>query len=136
MHYLGIDIGGTTIKAARVDAEGVVLETAKAPTPPDNLESLTSTVLGLASRLQGAGPIAAIGIGIPGLRNARTGTMQTSPHIPGIANVNFEKLLQQRSGLPVLTENDANAGAYGEWRCGAGKNMENMIYISLGTGLG
>ena len=90
----------------------------------------------LSRKLQTNASVAAVGVGIPGLRNARTRIIQTSPHIPCIRDVNLEERLQQKLGMPVITENDANAGAYGEWRCGAGKGLQHMAYITLGTGLG
>jgi glucokinase len=136
MHYIGIDIGGTTIKAARVDAGGAVLESARAATPANDLEDLLTTLAGLVGQLRSGSDVSAVGLGIPGLRNKKTGDVQTSPHIPCIRNVNLEQLLQQRLGIPVISENDANAGAYGEWRYGAGKNLQHMAYITLGTGLG
>ena len=136
MHYIGIDIGGTAIKAGRIDESGAVQKSAKAQTPSDNLEQLITTIANLVGTLQTDAPIAAIGAGIPGLRNARTRVIQTSPHIPCIRDVNLEDLLHQKLRLPVITENDGNAGAYGEWACGAGKGLEHMAYITLGTGLG
>ena len=136
MHYIGIDIGGTSIKAGRVDALGAVSETARTATPADDLHSLIAAVASLVSTLRSNAPVAAVGIGIPGLRNARTRVIQTSPHIPCIRDINLEARLQDEIGIPVITENDANAGAYGEWRCGAGKGLQNMAYVTLGTGLG
>src|SRR6187549_2827138 len=121
MHYIGIDIGGTTIKAGRVDALGAVSEFFSKPTPPDNLNLLIAALEDLVSQLRTNASIAGVGIGIPGLRNARTHTIQTSPHIPCLRDVNLEERLQQKLGMTVISENDANAGAYGEWRCGAGK---------------
>ena len=136
MHYIGIDIGGTTIKAGRVDAVGAVSESASTSTPTDNLNLLIAALEGLVSQLRTHASIAAVGIGVPGLRNARTRTIQTSPHIPCLRDFNLEERLQQKLGMPVITENDANAGAYGEWRCGAGKGLHHLAYITLGTGLG
>src|SRR5688572_4049022 len=135
MHYIGIDIGGTNIKAARIDTFGAVAESARAATPANNLEEFIAAISGLVSKLQ-ANASVAVGVGIPGLRNAKTRVVQTSPHIPCIRNVNLEEKLQQRLGVPVITENDANAGAYGEWRCGAGKGLQHMAFVTLGTGLG
>jgi glucokinase len=136
MHYIGIDIGGTTIKAGRVDTTGTVMEFDRASTPANSLEDLLQTITDLVTRLQEKASITAVGIGVPGLRNARTGIMKTSPHIPGLRDVNLEDLLRDRLNLPVITENDANAGAYGEWASGAGKGVQHMAYITLGTGLG
>jgi glucokinase len=136
MHYIGIDIGGTTIKAGRVDTTGAVLEFDRASTPANSLEDLLQTITDLVTRLQEKASISAVGIGVPGLRNARTGIMKTSPHIPGLRDVNLEDLLRDRLKLPVITENDANAGAYGEWASGAGRGVQHMAYITLGTGLG
>ena len=136
MNYIGIDIGGTNIKAGCVDASGTVLKTAATPTPADNIDALVSAVSSLAETLSADVAIAGIGIGIPGLRNARTGIIQTSPHIPCLRGVNLEQKVQQACNVGVITENDANAGAYGEWVCGAGRGLAHMAYVTLGTGLG
>lgn len=136
MQYVGIDIGGTTIKAGLVDGHGLVTETRRAVTPTADLQSLVSTLTGIVADLRTKSEVRGVGIGIPGLRSARTRTMQTSPHIPALRDVNLEDLLTDSSGLPVVTENDANAGAYGEWACGAGRGLQHMVYLTLGTGLG
>jgi glucokinase len=136
MRYIGIDIGGTSIKAGLADASGTVLQSRRAPTPAHDLDRLESTIGELVAQLHRGGPVAAVGIGIPGLRHARTGVIQTSPHIPSIRNVNLEERLRERLHMPVITENDANAGAYGEWAAGAGKGLQHMAYVTLGTGLG
>jgi len=136
MHYIGIDIGGTNIKAGRIDDSGQVSALEKAPTPTNDLNALVATIERIVVTLQSNATVSGIGIGVPGLRNARTGIIQTAPHIRSIRGVNLEQLLQDKLKLPVVTENDANAGAYGEWACGAGKGRQHVAYITLGTGLG
>jgi glucokinase len=136
MNYIGIDIGGTGIKAALTDASGRVLDTVKTATPADDLKALIAAVSGLVAELQQKGAVAGVGVGIAGLLNARTRVMETSPNIPCINNVNVEECLRQALSLHVITENDAKVGAYGEWSAGAGKNLKHMAYVTIGTGLG
>jgi glucokinase len=136
MHYIGIDIGGTSIKAVRTNPIGLITDSAKASTPVDDLPELLATIDSLVNKVTAGHSISAVGVGIPGLRNIQTGVIQTSPHIPCLRDINLEEVLREKIGLPVITENDANAGAYGEWTCGAGKTLKHMAYISLGTGLG
>jgi glucokinase len=136
MRYVGIDVGGTAIKAGLLDETGSLLESSKTPTPADSLDDLVETLLQCVEEVRSRTSISGIGIGIPGLRSARTRTIETSPHIPCLAGVNLEDLIQQKTRMPVITENDANAGAYGEWACGAARGLQHMAYITLGTGLG
>jgi glucokinase len=134
MYYLGIDIGGTSIKAGLVDELGVVSEIHRTPTIVDNLDALTSSIADLFDRFHGT-PISGIGVGVPGLRSYATRVIETSPNIPSLQNVPLEALLTARLGMPVITENDAKAGAYGEW-VRARTPVQHMAYITIGTGFG
>ena len=136
MHYIGIDIGGTSIKAGRVGQSSLVSAFEKTPTPATNLDALIAAIAGLVDRLRENLPISGLGVGIPGLRNSRTRVVETSPHIPCLRGVNLEERLAESLRMRVITENDANAGGYGEWAAGAGKGLQHMAYITLGTGLG
>jgi len=136
MNYVGIDIGGTNIKAGLIDESGKVHKTLGTLTIVDDLDGLISSLSNLLKEFQASANIDAVGIGIPGLRNTRTHRIETSPNIPCVHNLNLEELLSKPLKLPVITENDANAGAYGEWVCGAGRNLQFMAYITIGTGLG
>ena len=136
MNYVGIDIGGTNIKAGLVDESGKVRKTLRTATEVDDLDALVSSLSKLLKKFRAFDNIDAVGIGIPGLRNTRTHRIETSPNIPCIHNLNLEELLSKPLKLPVITENDANAGAYGEWVCGAGRKLQFMAYITIGTGLG
>src|SRR5437867_2103084 len=111
MHYLGLDIGGTTIKAGLVDETGRVLESRRAPTLIHDRSTFISKLTGLIGEFQKSAPIDAIGIGIPGLRSSRTHTIETSPNIPCLKDVNLEQLVADQVHIQTVTENDANAGA-------------------------
>jgi len=134
--YIGIDIGGTNIKAARTASDGKILETSAASTPATDLPMLVETILGLVRVLNHGSPVGAVGVGIPGLLSSTTRTIQTSPHIPCLQGINLAERLEEALSLRVITENDANAGAYGEWACGAGRGRKHIVYLTLGTGLG
>src|SRR5262245_5608356 len=134
MYYLGIDIGGTSIKAGLVDELGVVHEIHRAPTIVDNLDGLISTLAELFKRFQST-PIRGIGVGVPGLHSYDTKIIEISPNIPCLRSVALEALLTTRLGMPVVTENDAKAGAYGEW-VRAKTPVQHMAYITIGTGFG
>ena len=136
MNYIGIDIGGTGIKAALTDESGTVLETVKAATPAEDLKELVAAVSRLVAKLQQKATVSAVGVGIAGLLNSRTRVMEASPNIPCLNGINLEEHLQKALSLYVITENDAKAGAYGEWAAGAGKNLTQMAYVTIGTGLG
>jgi glucokinase len=136
MHFVGIDIGGTTIKAGLVTEAGIVLDSRQAPTIIDNIDGLIESLTKLIRDLGSSDQIGAVGIGIPGLRSTQTHLIETSPNIPCIHHLNLEEILSKRLKMKVVTENDANAGAYGEWAAGKAKSLQHMAYITIGTGLG
>ena len=136
MYYLGLDIGGTTIKAGIIDGANHVLEARKAPTVVDDLKGFISKLAELIRDFQKSTAIDAIGIGVPGLRSSKTHEIVTSPNIPCLKNVNLEQLVADQVHLKVVSENDANAGAYAEFVCGAGLGLQHLAYLTLGTGLG
>src|SRR5262245_39046617 len=136
MYYLGIDVGGTTIKAGLVDELGQVSQTRKIPTIAEDLNAFMSTLSQLIAVFQESTPIAAIGLGIPGLVSLKTGAVLTSPNIPCLRNISLGRELADLVHLPINIENDANAGAYAEAVCGAARDLQHVTYITLGTGLG
>jgi glucokinase len=136
MYYIGLDIGGTTIKAGLVDETGQVLEARKAPTVVNDLNGFLSNLTELIRDFQKSIPVDGVGIGIPGLRNSKTHVVVTSPNIPCLSNVNLEDIVANQVHTRVVSENDANAGAYAEFVCGAGAGTRHMAYLTLGTGLG
>src|SRR5438105_4896903 len=136
MYYLGLDVVGTTINAGLVDENNRVLDSRSTPTIVDDLKGFISKLTELIREFQKSAAIDAVGIGIPSLRSSRTGVIQTSPNIPCLKNLNLEERVADAVHLKVVSENDANAGAYAEFLCGAGAGLRNIVYLTLGTGLG
>ena len=136
MQYIGLDIGGTTIKAGLVDETGLILEALSTPTVINDLDGLLFELTELIRNFQNSVAIDAVGIGIPGLRSSKTGVVETSPNIPCLNKVNLEDLVANQVHLRVVSENDANCGAYAEFVCGAAAGIQNMVYLTIGTGLG
>ena len=136
MYYLGIDVGGTTIKAGLVDESGQLGEARKIPTIVADLTLFLTTLTELIVEFQKSASIAAIGLGVPGLVRAQSRTIETSPNIPCLRHISLDALLANQVHLPVIVENDANAGSYGETICGAARGRQHVAYLTLGTGLG
>ncbi|GGZ54017.1 glucokinase [Streptomyces inusitatus] len=131
---IGVDIGGTKIAAGVVDEEGAILETHTVPTPA----TPSGIVDAIRAAVAGAGEghdIEAVGIGAAGYVDDKRATVIFAPNIDWRHEPLKDKV-EQRTGLPVVVENDANAAAWGEYRFGAGQGHEDVICITLGTGLG
>jgi glucokinase len=95
---------------------------------------------GVDAALQTAGlgrdNVAAVGMGVPGPMDWRTGVLYQPPNLPGWHNVPVADHMRERLDLPVYVDNDANVAAYGEYWSGAGQGVESMVLLTLGTGLG
>ncbi|MEE4541625.1 ROK family glucokinase [Streptomyces sp. V4-01] len=131
---IGVDIGGTKIAAGVVDEEGSILETVKVPTP-STPEGVVDAIVESVRQVSTGHQIEAVGIGAAGYVDDKRATVLFAPNI----NWRHEALkdkVEQRVGLPVVVENDANAAAWGEYRFGAGQGHSDVICITLGTGLG
>ena len=126
----GIDIGGTKCAVVIGDAEGVQKKIRfETTTCAETLDRIFAAVEGL-----GAGE--RIGISCGGPLDSKRGIIQSPPNLPGWDNVPIVDLLRERFGVPAYLCNDANACALAEWKYGAGKGAENMIFLTFGTGLG
>jgi glucokinase len=131
---IGVDIGGTKIAAGVVDEEGSILETVTVPTPPTP-EGVVDAIAAAVRDVSTNHAVEAVGIGAAGYVDDKRATVLFAPNI----NWRHEALkdkVEQRVGLPVVVENDANAAAWGEYRFGAGQGHNDVICITLGTGLG
>ena len=139
---LGIDLGGTKILAAVINAEGKMLSRDHSITPAsEGQEAVVSSILESTGRaLNKAGittaDLAAIGLGAPGLSNPETGILFTSPNLPGWHDVPLRDIIQKELGKETFLINDANAAAIGELHFGAGRDARNFIYITVSTGIG
>ena len=139
---VGIDLGGTKILAAVVDAEGRILGQAKRKTKAEvGVEGVVARIVetlddAVASAKLTRQDIRAIGVGAPGPVDTKTGVIATAPNLPGWSDVPLGELLQAQTGITVAVGNDVNVGALGEFAYGAGRGTSDMISIFVGTGIG
>ena len=139
---IGIDLGGTNIRIALVNREGQITVSEEFPTQSDQpgkiivhaiseqIETILVKVSCHRNEIQG------IGLASAGFLSPQEGFIYFSPNLPTLSNFPIVKLLEEDTGLMTILENDANAAAIGEHWLGAGKNVNNFIFITLGTGLG
>lgn len=137
---IGIDLGGTTVKAALCAPDGTLLHKQSAPTPTGDAAGLCAAMKQLALGLcaaQGAAPeqITSIGIGVPGSFDKATCTLKFGTNL-GMNNVCFADVFRPDFGCTVQLDNDANCAALGEVTAGAAKGAKNMVMVTLGTGVG
>lgn len=135
---IGVDFGGTSVKIGVVQASGLLERAAPIPTldfasAGELLEAIYATVAELRARHPG---VAALGAGLPGIVDSVGGVVHDLTNVPGWKNVALTALLAERTGLPSVIENDANAMTYAEWKYGAGRNRANVVCVTLGTGVG
>ena len=137
---IGIDLGGTFIKFVALDADNKATEVLQLPTPDSRSGVVAQMVAGARQTIRrnalSAGDVAAVGIGSPGPLDIDNGIILALPNIPDMDNVPIRDMVQTELSLPVALENDANAAAYGEFICGAGRGDTSMVLLTLGTGLG
>ncbi|PYP86833.1 MAG: glucokinase [Blastocatellia bacterium AA13] len=138
-NYIGIDLGGNTLKGALVSSAGDLLREGRLEPEELSQDRIISQIADMVANLRDAerGPrIASIGIGVPGLVNSRSNRIEILPNLPDLAEVDLIAELSERTGLPVVLDNDANAAAYGELQAGAAAGKRDVFYVSLGTGIG
>ena len=137
-YIIGIDIGGTIIKGAVFSTEGRLVQASSIETQAyQGTEKALSNLLSLVNSLQEkGGRCSAIGIGVAGVLDAKKERLLQSPNLKNLENVNLKSFLAEAVQLPVYLENDANAAALGEQWAGAGRDIENFLLITLGTGIG
>jgi glucokinase len=129
---LGVDVGGTKLVAATVDADGRVIERRREQTPARDADRLVDSLTHLIGELAGDGT--PVGIGVAGMVDP-TGRVRYGPNI-GVRDLPLSALLADVAGGEVTVVNDANAAVLGEQRAGAGRGREDVLLFTLGTGVG
>lgn len=136
---VGIDLGGTNVRAGLVSPGGKLLRWKGSPIqaqlgPQPGVERISALVHSLVE--EAGSPILGIGIGSTGPVDRRLGAIQNPYTLPGWENVDIVSPLRERFGVPVVLENDADAAALGEAWLGAGRGMRRMAMVTVGTGIG
>lgn len=134
MLTVGIDIGGTKIAGGVVDPSGAIVEKLRVRTPLDARE-LVDAVVDMLGDLVARHEVGAVGVAAAGFLSKDRSTVHHSPNIAWSGEP-LRDMLQQRIGLPVTLENDANAAGWAEYRFGAGVGCDDMVMLTLGTGVG
>lgn len=139
-YALGIDIGGTQIRAALVDRSGLVVKRASVATNglggPDAIVRQAVQIAGDIGAGTTPDQIEAIGVCAPGPLDSDTGIVLEIATLPGWQNYPLRRNLSEAFAAPVMLENDGIAAAFGEWKHGAGRGVDNLVYVTVSTGLG
>ncbi|MCI8869413.1 MAG: ROK family protein [Lawsonibacter sp.] len=139
--YIGIDIGGTNLVAGLTNGKGQIVDKVSRPVDkswdPGAVCRQTAQLALQAAQVGGFRPeqIQAVGVGLPGLVDNKTGVAVQTPNMP-FSNTPFRALFQEEWDIPVFLGNDANCAAIGEYWAGAAKGRDPAVVITLGTGIG
>jgi len=131
----GIDVGGTKIAGGVVAEDGQVLETLRVESPATDVEAIEDAIADLVGQLSVRHEITAVGIGAAGYVDRDRARVLFAPNIAW-RDVNLKGELEERVDVPVVVENDANAAAWGEFRFGAGSDVDDLMLVTVGTGVG
>ncbi len=139
-YYIGIDVGGTKCAVIAGTGDMEILKRISFPTetrkgPDHAINLLLNSASEITGQLGKAG-LKAIGISCGGPLDSKKGIVQSPPNLPGWDNIPIVNLFRKRFSIPVFLQNDANACALAEWKFGAGKGTDNMIFLTFGTGMG
>jgi glucokinase len=137
---IGLDLGGTNLRAAAVDQSGKMLDRVSGKTDYSAgreaiVNDMTTAIQMLRDRCQ-AEELAGIGVGVPGFIQLEEGVIRNSNNLASLENFPIRDELSRRLGVPVILENDANAAALGEKWIGAGRGVDDLVLLTLGTGVG
>jgi glucokinase len=135
MNAVGVDVGGTKIAAGLVSPEGELLNEVSYPTA-NTRERLLSTIAEAITEVKRGYEVGGVCLAVPGFILAREDKVLSAANLEAIEGIPLKEELGDRTGLPVTVENDANAAAWGEFRFGAGKAVDDLIFVTLGTGVG
>lgn len=128
---IGIDVGGTKLVAGALDATGTVVDRRRVATPREDPAALVDAIVALARDLGDGLPL---GLGVAGIID-RAGTVRYAPNLR-ISDFPLRQLLVDELGVPVRVLNDATVALYGEWRAGAGQGADDLLMLTVGTGVG
>ncbi len=131
----GIDVGGTKIAGGVVDDEGRVVDQLRVESPATDSSAIEDAIADLVRQLASRHPIAAVGIGAAGYVDRDRARVLFAPNLAW-REVDLKVELEARVDLPVVVENDANAAAWGEFRYGAGHDVDDLLLVTVGTGVG
>ena len=135
MYAIGIDIGGTKIAGALVDADGNLVRELRVPTPAKDSAAIVDAVANLINVLSEGETVVGAGVAAAGFIDAEQANIVYAPNLAW-RNEPFKALVEAKVSVPVLLENDANAAGWAEFRYGAGKGYKHMVMLTLGTGVG
>lgn len=130
---IGIDIGGTNLRAARISGAGEILDRISEKSAPDP-ELVLSRIAEMVRRLDAPG-VAAIGIGVPGRVDAQRRTVLSGGYV-NLASVSLAERLEDMAGKPVVIDNDCNMALVAEMALGAGRDHDSIVMFTIGTGIG
>lgn len=136
-----VDLGGTKVRAAISDLNGMIIHERLEPTDPrggqDVVHQIAQMVHNLISDTGSSyESLHTAVIGVPGVPNPETGAILLAPNIGGIDRINFAESLSQKLGVEIIVENDVNLSALGEHWLGEKGEQDNLVYLSVGTGIG
>ena len=136
MNAIGVDIGGTKIAAAVVSPEGRILNEVRYPTQAVPPNRLVKTIADAITEVKADYEVGGACLAVPGFVLAAENKVIFAPNLHEIENIRLDEEMGGRTGLSVTVENDANAAAWGEFRFGAGKDVDHQVFVTLGTGVG
>jgi len=136
MNAIGVDIGGTKIAAGVVTPEGKILSEVRYATQAALPNRLIDTVAQAITEVKDGFEVGGVCVAVPGRILASENKVISAPNLHEIEDIRLDEEIGRRTGLMVTVENDANAAAWGEFRFGAGRGLQHMVSITLGTGVG
>jgi glucokinase len=139
-YSIGLDLGGTNLRAAAIDRNGMMLDKISGETEfSAGRDAVLGDIAAAISKMRekhGTNGLAGIGVGVPGFIRMKEGVISGSNNLPFLENVPVRDELSRRLGTKVILENDANAAALGEQWIGAGRGVDDLVLLTLGTGIG
>lgn len=138
---IGVDLGGTNMRVAAINDAGKALEIISSLTPLSRgrdyvIGEIAAEIRNLVQKFKSGQRLIGIGVGVPGILDLTSGTLRAAANLPGWDHYPVRADLEEKLGVPVVLENDANCAALGEKWVGAGRAVENLCMLTLGTGVG
>lgn len=135
MHTIGVDVGGTKIAAGVLSPDGMLLDSVQRETPAHDVGAIEAAIADAVAELGAKHDVGAVGVAAAGYIDATRSVVLFAPNLAW-RDEPLRAALERLTGLPVLVENDANAAAWGEFRFGTARDVDDMLLLTVGTGLG